>query len=293
MSGITRRLARLFHSDGKALIVAMDYGLITGPVGQLSRTRDFLQAITRGGADGILVFSGSLSRFLHESAALTAIVNLTASIKGTHHTDKVWCTSIEEATHHGADAVPVHINVSDEEEGTMIKTLGRVTGEAHRFGLPVLAIVYPRQRTALGEYNYEEERRTNPSLFGQRIQHCVRIGVELGAHIIKTQYTGDQETLAEVVEVACGVPIFIAGGEKRNEMMSYGLSTTHSGPAGRESASDETSLNTRAQNSLYETFRNTFTLTKANHNGHSMGRYCHLGSGATPLPPKPRTLRMV
>ena len=217
MSGITRRLARLFHSDGKALIVAMDDGLMSGPLGQLSRTQSFLEAITRGGADGILVFGGLLSRFPRETAALTAVVNLTASIKGAHHTDKVWCTTIEQAMRSGADAVAVHINLTDDEEGTMIKTLGRVTGEAHRFGLPVMAIVYPRQRTAVGENNYEEERRTNPSLFGLRIQHCVRIGVELGADIIKTQYTGDQETFAEVTSVSCGVPVLIAGGGKRNQ----------------------------------------------------------------------------
>ena len=194
----------------------MDDGLITGPIGQLSRTHEFLEAITRGGADGILVFGGLLSRFPRETAALTAIVNLTASVKGAHHTDKVWCTDIEEASHNGADAVAVHINVTDEDEGTMIKTLGRVTGKAHRSGLPVLAIVYPRQQTSLGENNYEEELTTDPSQFGRRIQHCVRIGVELGADIIKTQYTGHQETFAAVVEVACGVPILIAGGGKRN-----------------------------------------------------------------------------
>lgn len=216
MSGIARRLDRLFYSDGKALIVAMDDGLIAGPVGHLSRTHELLEAIARGGADGILVFGGLLSRFPHETATLTAIVNLTASTKGAHHTDKVWCTNIEEAIRNGADAVAVHINVTDEKEGVMIKNLGRVTGEAHRFGLPVMAIVYPRQRTAQGENNYQNERRTDLHLFGQRIQHCVRIGVELGADIIKTQYSGDQETFAKVVEVACGVPILIAGGGKRN-----------------------------------------------------------------------------
>ena len=98
----------------------------------------------------------------------------------------------------------------------MIKTLGRVTGEAHRLGLPVLAILYPRQHTALGENNYEEEQRTDPNLYGRRIQHCVRIGVELGADMIKTQYTGKQETFEKAVEVSCGVPILVAGGKKRN-----------------------------------------------------------------------------
>ena len=215
MDGKRRRLARLFRRDGKALVVALDDGLIGGPIRSLRHTGKLLRDIDEGGADGILVFSGILARYGPETASLTAIVNLTASIKGQYHTEKVWCTTVDEALRSGADAVAVHVNVTDDHEGAMIRTLGRATGEAHKAGLPVLAIVYPRRRTDTAETNYEDERSQDPKAYGRRIQHCVRIGVELGADFIKTQYTGDQETFRTAIDSACGAPVLIAGGSKR------------------------------------------------------------------------------
>ena len=43
------------------------------------------------------------------------------------------------------------------------------------------------------------------------MQH--RIGAELGADIIKTNYTGNIETFKTVIE-SCPVPVVIAGGPK-------------------------------------------------------------------------------
>ncbi len=45
------------------------------------------------------------------------------------------------------------------------------------------------------------------------IAHAARIGAELGADIIKTNYTGSIDTFKAVVE-SCPVPIVIAGGPK-------------------------------------------------------------------------------
>ena len=45
------------------------------------------------------------------------------------------------------------------------------------------------------------------------VAHAARIGAELGADIIKTNYTGDIETFKTVVE-SCPVPVVIAGGPK-------------------------------------------------------------------------------
>ena len=119
MDGRRRRIARLFRTDQKALVVALDDGLIGGAVGHLHQMNELLEAIKRGGADGILVFAGMLARFGPETAGLTGIVNLTASMKGEHHSEKIWCTRVEEAIRSGADAVAVHVNVSDEKEGKM------------------------------------------------------------------------------------------------------------------------------------------------------------------------------
>jgi len=47
------------------------------------------------------------------------------------------------------------------------------------------------------------------------VKHASRIGAELGADIIKTNYTGSIDTFREVVR-GCPVPIVIAGGPRAN-----------------------------------------------------------------------------
>jgi fructose-bisphosphate aldolase/2-amino-3,7-dideoxy-D-threo-hept-6-ulosonate synthase len=45
------------------------------------------------------------------------------------------------------------------------------------------------------------------------VKLSARVGAELGADIIKTNYTGDPDTFKEVVD-GCPVPVVIAGGPK-------------------------------------------------------------------------------
>ena len=45
------------------------------------------------------------------------------------------------------------------------------------------------------------------------VAHCARLGVELGADVIKVAYTGDPESFSRVTESCC-VPVVIAGGPR-------------------------------------------------------------------------------
>jgi class I fructose-bisphosphate aldolase len=45
------------------------------------------------------------------------------------------------------------------------------------------------------------------------VKHAARLGAELGADIVKVNYTGAPDTFREVVE-GCPVPVVIAGGPK-------------------------------------------------------------------------------
>ena len=45
------------------------------------------------------------------------------------------------------------------------------------------------------------------------VKHAARIGAELGADIIKTNYTGNPDTFGEVIK-GCPVPVVMAGGPK-------------------------------------------------------------------------------
>ncbi|MCD6224908.1 MAG: fructose-bisphosphate aldolase, partial [Deltaproteobacteria bacterium] len=101
----------------------------------------------------------------------------------------------------GADAVSIHMNIGDDNEKDMLKDFGRVSYEARTWGVPLLAMVYPRGKKIKDEYDVKY------------VKHAARVGDEMGADIVKVSYTGSPESFREVV-AGCSVPVVIAGGEK-------------------------------------------------------------------------------
>jgi DhnA family fructose-bisphosphate aldolase class Ia len=66
------------------------------------------------------------------------------------------------------------------------------------------------------------------------VAHAARLGAELGADIIKTNYTGNIETFKTVVE-GCPVPVIIAGGPKcktEQEILQTAYESIKAGGAG-------------------------------------------------------------
>ena len=67
--------------------------------------------------------------------------------------------------------------------------------------MPLLAMMYTRGKKFRSE--------TDP----EGIRHAARIAAELGADIVKVNYTGSPKTFAKVV-AGCPIPVVIAGGDK-------------------------------------------------------------------------------
>ncbi len=64
------------------------------------------------------------------------------------------CT-VQEALKIGADAVSVHVNIGDGTEREMLADLGHVCREAQEWGMPLLAMMYPRGEKIKDEYDPE------------------------------------------------------------------------------------------------------------------------------------------
>ena len=166
----------------------------------------------------ILGYKGSLSKV--HSVNLPLILNITASTTSGEHVSKIISGSVIEALKMDIDCVAVHVNYTSIYENQMLQQLASVVMDADQYGIPVIAISYPRKLENGKDYNYEnigEEEYTN------LICHCTRTSVELGADIIKTQYTGSTKSFERVVMSAMGRPVVIAGGplveiEKAYEM---------------------------------------------------------------------------
>lgn len=203
MIGKQLRLQRLFRHSHRLLIVPLDHGVSLGCVPGLTDILTTMRQVTAGGADAILVHKGQ-ARYLNqmEEHEYELILHLSASTDlapDPNHKELV--TSPEYALKLGASAVSVHVNLGSPEEAKMLKDLGQVAEACDNWGMLLLAMVYVRDGSKQSEYD--------PS----KIAHAARVGEELGADIVKVNYTGDPESFGEVV-AGVRIPVIIAGGPK-------------------------------------------------------------------------------
>jgi predicted phospho-2-dehydro-3-deoxyheptonate aldolase len=198
--GKSRRLRRIFREDNRTVVVPMDHGVSIGPVKGIENMQDTVTRLLKGGADAVVLHKGLAKRVNVENAGLiihlSAVSNLTPNCQ-----NKVQVCSVQEAVRLGADAVSVHVNVGAQDECAMLTVLGRVADECDQYEMPLLAMIYPRGPKIPDEHD------------AVAVAHAARIGAELGADIIKTNYTGDPETFRKVVDT-CPAPVIIAGGPK-------------------------------------------------------------------------------
>ncbi|MEE9460114.1 MAG: 2-amino-3,7-dideoxy-D-threo-hept-6-ulosonate synthase [Candidatus Bathyarchaeia archaeon] len=207
ISGKKRRLQRIFRRDKRSVIIPMDHGVTAGPIQGLQNMQIIIEKLNRGGADAILLHKGIVKTT--DTGRTGLIIHLSAST--TLGPDPLWkrqVCSVNEALKLGADAVSVHINVGSPREHLMLSELGKVAQRCDDTGIPLLAMMYPRGPTIKNEHD------------PKGVAHAARLGAELGADIIKTNYTGDPETFEEVVS-GCPVPIIIAGGPKTESLKDF------------------------------------------------------------------------
>lgn len=198
--GKKRRLKRIFRDDNRTVIVPMDHGVTAGPVKGLVNMQEIINKLLQGGVDAVVVHRGIAKHVDIGNAGL--IVHLSGITKlGLDPDNKVQVCSVKEAVRIGADAVSVHVNIGAQQEDKMLIKLGKVADDCDNYGMPLLAMMYPRGPKIPNQHAVDV------------VAHAARLGAELGADIIKTNYTGDAETFKEVVEGCC-VPVIIAGGPK-------------------------------------------------------------------------------
>jgi fructose-bisphosphate aldolase/2-amino-3,7-dideoxy-D-threo-hept-6-ulosonate synthase len=198
------RLERIINRDtNKTIIVPLDHGITLGPVLGLINLADTVNKVASGGANAVLGHIG-LPFYGHRRYGrdIGLILHLTGSSSlSPNPNNKVVVMTVEEALVIGADAVSVHINIGDENDSEMMKVLGKISRQCIRWGMPLIAMMYPRGMKVKSEYNVEA------------VKHVSRIGAELGADIVKTNYTGTIDSFREVVK-GCPAPVIIAGGPK-------------------------------------------------------------------------------
>ncbi|MDW7730878.1 MAG: 2-amino-3,7-dideoxy-D-threo-hept-6-ulosonate synthase [Methanolobus sp.] len=200
------RIERIMHRESRNMaIIPMDHGLSDGPIKGLIDVADSINKVAEGGADAVLMQKGIVT-YGHRGYGhdVGLIVHMSASTAlGPDPNNKVQVCTVEEVMKMGADAVSIHVNVGSETEADQLQKLGNVSRDCNYWGMPLLAMMYPRGKDISNPHDSE------------LVAHVARVGAELGADIVKTLYTGDVDTFGDVVR-GCPVPVVIAGGPKTN-----------------------------------------------------------------------------
>lgn len=198
------RIERIINRNtGKTVIVPMDHGISSGPIEGLKDMKSAVRMVSDGGANAIVEHKGLVGAgHRRKGRDIGLIIHLSASTSlSTNPNAKTLVCSVEEAIKLGADAVSIHVNLGNGSERDMLRDFGIVTNEAKTWGMPLLAMIYPRGEKIKDEFDVKY------------IKHAARVGNEMGADIVKVSYTGSVETFKEVVE-GCSIPVVIAGGPK-------------------------------------------------------------------------------
>jgi fructose-bisphosphate aldolase/2-amino-3,7-dideoxy-D-threo-hept-6-ulosonate synthase len=202
------RLARLIEAEtGTCLICAIDHGM-TSPrfLPGLYDTESRVKEAIAGGANVLMLGRGMARRYAGLFTRQTSLaLMLTASAAGRPSGSVITpIGSVEEALRIGADAVVVYTALGGENEPEMISYLSKVAETCEFKGMPLIAEAeYPNAYQSLKEMSH--------SLGPEYLKRNARLCAELGADIVKVNWSGDADSFGEIVR-ACGCPVVLAGG---------------------------------------------------------------------------------
>ena len=219
MIGKQRRLHRLFVGPNqRCLLSPLDHGGWIGPVKGLNRPKSIVQQVISGGSNALLISPGfykAVASVVPPDVAVVLRVSLTAGLseQGTQETP---IASLETALSMDADAVAVSVFFGRSGDIDIYRWLADLIDASRRFDMPVVAEMMPP-----GDRFYDADA----------VAHAARIGMEIGADVVKTNYCGDMESFADIVESA-PVPIIVAGGPSTGEAASTLHMVRHAVDAG-------------------------------------------------------------
>lgn len=206
--------------DGKALFLAYDQGLEHGPSDFNDENIDpnyILSIGIEGGYNAVIFQKGIAEKYY--DASLKDKIPLIVKLNGKTSLAKTepyapQLATVEEALALGAIGVGYTIYVGSEHEAKMFSEFAVIEREAHEKGIPVMAWMYPRGKGIEGKDKQEIAA------------YAARIGLELGADIVKVKYPGNKGAMQRVVEAAGKTNVVISGGEKQEDHAFLAMAKT-------------------------------------------------------------------
>jgi len=195
----------------KIMFLAYDQGMEHGPVDFNDKNVDpeYIIKIAKEGEFTALIFQkGTAERYIEsiKKSKIPLIVKLNGktNLAGGDPVSGQIC-SVDEAIELGAAAVGYSIYIGSAHEKEMLQEFAKIQKEAHKKDLPVITWIYPRGKSLKGKKK------------GELLAYATRIGLEIGADIIKVESNGNKKDLEWAVKSAGKARVVIAGGSKENE----------------------------------------------------------------------------
>ena len=198
--------------DGRVLFLAYDHGLEHGPSDFDDESVDpakILEIADSGFFTGFICQKGIAEKYYDKNKhQVPLIVKLNGKTKLLSEEEPYspQICSVEEAVSLGASAVGYTVYIGSEHEAKMISEFSQIEKETDKAGIPLIGWMYPRGRAVAGREKTKEI-----------LSYAARVGLEIGAEMIKIPYTGDKESFKWVVSAAGKTKVVVLGGEKKDE----------------------------------------------------------------------------
>ena len=217
--------------DGKAMILAYDQGFEHG-------TRDFLEhpdssnfehildIAIKGRFTGLVLHTGLAEKYAGEIADSGVPLILKLNGKSELYTEEDPLSpqlySVEDAIALGAVAVGYTVYSGSEFEDEMNREFAQIVREAHSEGIMAIGWMYPRGKAIFDRKSasktlkiaLDEQEQTNQAIdeTPSIVAYGARIGLELGADMVKVKYTGSSDSFRWVVKSAYPTRVVMSGG---------------------------------------------------------------------------------
>ena len=204
------RLSRLFNQkSGHSVMVAMDHGAVIGPVKGIIDPAKTVSILAKEKPETFFMPLGIIKKvykhFIENDIPFVAAID-SCTFMGPEPDYFIVSDTVEHALIYGATAVSAHIFVGPKKTSDMMKGLAKIARDCDKYGMPLLAIMYPEGF----ENNFDVKY----------VKWAARIAAELGADLVKTYYTGSKETYQEVID-SSPLPVLLSGGDKTNNPLDF------------------------------------------------------------------------
>lgn len=205
MAHTTHRMNRIFGPDKRSFILAMDHGSNFNVLPAMRDTGRLISSLASAGADAFLATIGMADKFQEQFHGKGVILRIDAGVSflGDHKKPLQLVATAKDALRLGADGVITMSFPGSVHESEVLSNMARTALDCHKWGLPVMAEALPRG------FEKSEDYRTP-----ENIAFACRQSVELGADIVKTVYTGDQQSFHELT-ASVYAPVVILGGAQK------------------------------------------------------------------------------